>query len=268
MTPLDGSPRSNFAVAATHLLPLHFAGATDAARGAADIVLTEPGLSVIVTSIIGARKIFQRMTTYSKCAQPTIAPPVPIQHAWDVVIMLAYLPHVTSCRYTVAMTFRICFTFGLLTTIYNFYFPTILIVLLALFNDGAMIALSKVRMQLDLYTCAQLVIDVLVAQLDGTASEPMRVTVQDKVVASNLPNTWNLKNIFIVGIVYGLYLTLSSWVLFYVATHTSFFRNKIHMHDLRFAPRSYLENFCLTTEIPRGAPVSPFGPATIPACLT
>ncbi len=62
-------------------------GATDAARGAADIVLTKPGLSTIVEAIIGARKIFQRMTTYSK--------------------------------YTVAMTFRICFTFGLLTTIYN-----------------------------------------------------------------------------------------------------------------------------------------------------
>ena len=65
----------------------HAAGATDAARGAADIVLTKPGLSTIVEAIIGARKIFQRMTTYSK--------------------------------YTVAMTFRICFTFGLLTTIYN-----------------------------------------------------------------------------------------------------------------------------------------------------
>ena len=63
------------------------AGATDAARGAADIVLTRPGLSVIVSAIIGARKIFQRMTTYSK--------------------------------YTVAMTFRVCFTFGLLTVIYN-----------------------------------------------------------------------------------------------------------------------------------------------------
>jgi H+-transporting ATPase len=163
-------------------------GATDAARGAADIVLTEPGLSVIITAIIGARKIFQRMTTYSK--------------------------------YTVAMTFRIAFTFGLLTTIYNFYFPTILIVLLAVFNDGAMIALSK-----------------------------------DKVTASNLPNSWQLKNIFIAGIVYGLYLTLSSWVLFYVATHTSFFRDKIRMHDLRFAPVSYLEEFCLNTEIPRKTPV-------------
>lgn len=42
------------------------AGATDAARGAADIVLTEAGLSTINTAVIGARKIFQRMTTYSK----------------------------------------------------------------------------------------------------------------------------------------------------------------------------------------------------------
>ena len=40
------------------------AGATEAARGAADIVLTEAGLSTIVTAIIGARKIFQRMNTY------------------------------------------------------------------------------------------------------------------------------------------------------------------------------------------------------------
>lgn len=58
-------------------------------------------------------QIFQRMTTYSK--------------------------------YTVAVTFRICFTFGLITVIYDWYFPTILIVVMAVFNDGAMIALAKVR---------------------------------------------------------------------------------------------------------------------------
>ena len=50
-------------------------------------MLTKPGLSAIVSAIIGARKIFQRMTTFTK--------------------------------YTVAMTFRVCFTFGLLTVIYN-----------------------------------------------------------------------------------------------------------------------------------------------------
>jgi len=48
---------------------------------------THTGLSTIVTAVVGARKIFQRMTTYSK--------------------------------YTVAMTFRICFTFGLITVIYD-----------------------------------------------------------------------------------------------------------------------------------------------------
>jgi magnesium-transporting ATPase (P-type) len=62
---------------------------TDAARAAADIVLTEPGLGVIIDAVIGARKIFQRMKSYSK--------------------------------YTIAMTFRVCLTFMLLTTIYNWY---------------------------------------------------------------------------------------------------------------------------------------------------
>jgi H+-transporting ATPase len=41
------------------------AGATDAAKSAADVVLTKPGLSVIVDSIKESRKIFQRMTNYS-----------------------------------------------------------------------------------------------------------------------------------------------------------------------------------------------------------
>ena len=78
----------------------------------------------------------------------------------------------TYARYTVACTFRICFTFGLLTVIYDWYFPTILIVVMAVFNDGAMIALSK-----------------------------------DRVTPSRVPNRWNLSSIFISGAVYGLYLT-------------------------------------------------------------
>lgn len=158
------------------------AGATDAARGAADIVLTEPGLYTIVGAIIGARKIFQRMTTYA--------------------------------RYTVAMTFRVCFTFGLLTVIYDWYFPTILIVLLAVFNDGAMIALSK-----------------------------------DRVTPSRVPNRWNLFSIFFSGIVYGLYLTLSSWVLFYVASHMDFFANQCNTVSLNITD-SHLTDYCTTSAIP------------------
>lgn len=40
-------------------------GATDAARSAADVVLTAPGLSVITEGIEEARRIFERMTTYA-----------------------------------------------------------------------------------------------------------------------------------------------------------------------------------------------------------
>ncbi|KAK9868410.1 hypothetical protein WJX84_005277 [Apatococcus fuscideae] len=152
------------------------AGATEAARGAADIVLTEPGLSTICSAVIGARKIFQRMTTYAK--------------------------------YTVAMTFRICFTFGILTVVYNWYFPTLLIVLLAVFNDGAMIALSK-----------------------------------DRVTPSRTPNTWNLTNIFITGIIYGVFLSLSSWSLYYVAAKTDFFGDSIGMFSLNNR-QPHLESFC------------------------
>ncbi|KAK9802623.1 hypothetical protein WJX73_006394 [Symbiochloris irregularis] len=166
-------------------------GATDAARGAADIVLTKPGLSAIVSAIIGARKIFQRMTTFTK--------------------------------YTVAMTFRVCFTFGLLTVIYNWYFPTILIVLLAVFNDGAMIALSK-----------------------------------DRVRASPLPDTWSLRNIFVSGITYGLYLTLSSWVLFHVATKTEFFPDHIHTFSLNNRAqdlRAYCSAFIEANNVDASLPV-------------
>ena len=57
--------------------------------------------------------------------------------------------------------------------------------LLAVFNDGAMIALSK-----------------------------------DRVEASATPDQWNLAGIFTTGIVYGLYLTLSTWAQYFTATHT------------------------------------------------
>lgn len=39
--------------------------ATDAARSASDFVLTEPGLSVIVSAVLTSRAIFQRMKNYT-----------------------------------------------------------------------------------------------------------------------------------------------------------------------------------------------------------
>lgn len=43
------------------------ADATDAARSASDIVLTEPGLSVIISAVLTSRSIFQRMKNYTVC---------------------------------------------------------------------------------------------------------------------------------------------------------------------------------------------------------
>ena len=45
------------------------------------------------------------------------------------------------------------------------------------------------------------------------------------------------------GIVYGLYLTLSSWVLFYVATHMTFFHDSCHLEDLNTTPGN-LQAYC------------------------
>jgi H+-transporting ATPase len=86
-------------------------GATDAARAAADVVLLQPGLSVIAQAIEEARRIFQRMESY--------------------VI------------YRITETIRVLFfiTFAILA--FNFYpITAIMIVLLALFNDAPILAIA------------------------------------------------------------------------------------------------------------------------------
>ncbi|KAJ7094405.1 hypothetical protein C8R44DRAFT_645477 [Mycena epipterygia] len=88
-------------------------GATDAARGAADIVLTEPGLSTIVHAIRGSRVIFQRMRNYA--------------------------------IYACAVTIRIVVCFAILAFAYKFDFPPFMILIIALLNDGTIMTLSVDR---------------------------------------------------------------------------------------------------------------------------
>jgi H+-transporting ATPase len=79
-------------------------GATDAARAAAALVLTAPGLSVITTAIEEARRIFERMTAYA--------------------------------IYRIAETMRLLFFMTAAILIFDFYPVTaIMVVLLALLND-------------------------------------------------------------------------------------------------------------------------------------
>jgi H+-transporting ATPase len=87
------------------------AGATDAAKSAADIVLTKPGLSVIIDAVKESRKIFQRMNSYA--------------------------------IYRIAETIRVLFFITFSIIIFNFYPVTaIMIVLLALFNDAPIMAIA------------------------------------------------------------------------------------------------------------------------------
>ena len=79
-------------------------GATDAARAAADLVLTAPGLSVITDAIEEARRIFERMTGYA--------------------------------IYRIAETLRLLLFMTASILVFNFYPVTaIMVVLLALLND-------------------------------------------------------------------------------------------------------------------------------------
>ncbi len=87
------------------------AGATDAAKSAADIVLTRPGLSVIIDAIKESRKIFQRMNSYA--------------------------------IYRITETIRVLLFIVLSILIFNFYPVTaVMIVLLALFNDAPIMAIA------------------------------------------------------------------------------------------------------------------------------
>ena len=91
-------------------------GATDAAKSAADIVLTKPGLSVIIDAIKESRKIFQRMTNY--------------------------------CTYRISETIRVLLFLTASILVFNF-FPVnaLMLVLLALLNDLPImtIAYDKVK---------------------------------------------------------------------------------------------------------------------------
>ncbi|WRX26987.1 Cation-transporting P-type ATPase [Theobroma cacao] len=91
------------------------ADATDAARSASDIVLTEPGLSVIVCAVLTSRAIFQRMKNYT--------------------------------IYAVSITIRIVFGFMLLALIWKFDFSPFMVLIIAILNDGTIMTISKDRVK-------------------------------------------------------------------------------------------------------------------------
>jgi H+-transporting ATPase len=91
-------------------------GATDAARAAAAIVLLTPGLTVIIDAIKESRRIFQRMNSYA--------------------------------IYRIAETLRVLFFMTLAILVFNFYPVTaVMIVMIALLNDGAILSIAYDNVQ-------------------------------------------------------------------------------------------------------------------------
>jgi H+-transporting ATPase len=125
-------------------------GATDAARAAADIVLLTPGLSVIIDAIKESRKIFQRMNSYA--------------------------------IYRIAETIRVLLFMTLSILVFNFYPVTaIMIVLLAVLNDGAILSIAY-----------------------------------DNVLTSDTPEAWNMRMVLGVSTMLGIAGVFASFGLFYL----------------------------------------------------
>ncbi|MCG6924882.1 MAG: plasma-membrane proton-efflux P-type ATPase [Acidobacteria bacterium] len=125
-------------------------GATDAARAAADIVLLAPGLSVIIDAIKESRKIFQRMNSYA--------------------------------TYRIAETIRVLLFMTLSILVFNFYPVTaVMIVLLALLNDGAILSIAY-----------------------------------DRVRYSDEPEKWNMREVLGVATMLGIAGVVASFGLFYI----------------------------------------------------
>jgi H+-transporting ATPase len=125
-------------------------GATDAARAAADIVLLTPGLSVIIDAIKESRKIFQRMNSYA--------------------------------IYRIAETIRVLLFMTLSILVFNFYPVTaVMIVLLAVLNDGAILSIAY-----------------------------------DNVLTSDSPEAWNMRMVLGVSTMLGIAGVFASFGLFYL----------------------------------------------------
>jgi H+-transporting ATPase len=128
-------------------------GATDAARAAASIVLLKPGLSVIVDAIRESRKIFQRMLNYS------------VYRIAETIALLGFL--------TLAI---------LLFRIYPV--TAIMIVLLAIMNDGAILSIAY-----------------------------------DNVRYSEKPEIWNMRLLLGIATVVGASAMLRSFGIFYLGEY-------------------------------------------------
>jgi H+-transporting ATPase len=142
-------------------------GATDAARAAASIVLTTPGLSVIIAAIKESRRIFQRMNSYA--------------------------------IYRIAETLRVLLLMTLAILVFNFYPVTaVMIVMLALLNDGAILSIAY-----------------------------------DNVQYRNQPEAWDMRLVLAISTVLGVIGVVAAFGLFYLGERV-FHLDRAHIQTLMY----------------------------------
>lgn len=153
-------------------------GSTDAARAAADIVLTKPGLSVIINAITLSRKIFQRMKNY---VTYRVACTIQLLLFFFVAVLLF---HPDSCEFAHFVPINGSCPNQNNITIQQvapyFKLPVIALVLITILNDGTIISIAY-----------------------------------DNVVPSKKPENWDLPHIYWVSTTLGLVAVASSLVLLY-----------------------------------------------------
>jgi H+-transporting ATPase len=142
-------------------------GATDAARAAASIVLLASGLSVIIDAIKESRRIFQRMNSYA--------------------------------IYRIAETLRVLFFMTLAILVFNFYpLTAVMIVMLALLNDGAILSIAY-----------------------------------DNVHYKDKPEAWNMRLVLGISTVLGVIGVVSAFGLFYLGERV-FHLDRAHIQTLMY----------------------------------
>jgi H+-transporting ATPase len=122
--------------------------------------------------------------------------------------------------YSISVCVRVVLTFGILTLAYDWYFPTIGCVLLAIFNDGSMLTISKDKVKVRLFAVAAF--RTTTATVAHTHTHLNFLSLFD-AQPSKEPEHWNLLEIFGTAIVLGTYLTISTIVLFHLAVYTDSF---------------------------------------------
>ncbi|CAH2079946.1 unnamed protein product [Thlaspi arvense] len=164
------------------------AESTEAARGASDIVLTEPGLSVIISAIRTSRSIFQRMKNYTIYAV-SITVRIVILTCSSFVCNEVII-HSSDSQQNLSSPLILLqqLAFSLLALIWHFDFPPFMILIIAILNDGTVMTISK-----------------------------------DRVKLSPHPDHWKLAEIFTTGIILGGYLAMVTVLFFWTAYDTSFF---------------------------------------------